>query len=575
MKTNKPISVLLVEDNPGDARLVKEFLAETSNAQFNLTHVDRFEEAFRRLSETSFDVVLLDLSLPDAQGLGTVRRIHMEFPAVPIVVLSGMSDEALAVQAVQGGAQDYLVKGEGGGSLLMRSMRYAIERKQSEERLAYLAQYDHLTGLANRALFRDRLNQALARAERNNQSMALMFLDLDHFKSINDTLGHDAGDQLLEEVAKRLKSCVRKTDTVARIGGDEFTVILEGIASNQDPIIVAQKMIDKLSTPFIVAGQEVFSGISVGITVYPDDGETARELLKYADRAMYRAKDLGCNNYQFYAADLNLRATERLTFRNSLYHALDRDQFMLYYQPQVEVNTGKIVGVEALLRWHLPQFGVLRPDRFIGIAEETELIAPIGEWVLRTACAKCREWLDKGVPPLNMSVNISARQFRRPDLASMIEEILHDTGLNPRRLELELTEGTLMENTDVSITTLTHLKEMGVRVSVDDFGTGYCSLSYLRRFALDSLKIAQPFIDDITLSSDDAAISLAVIALAHSLRLSVIAEGVETQAQLDILKKQGCDIAQGFLFSHPLPDHIIEQVLVTGSMTPTMKLASS
>jgi diguanylate cyclase (GGDEF)-like protein len=575
MKTNKPISVLLVEDNPGDARLVKEFLAETSNAQFNLTHVDRFGEAFRRLAETSFDVVLLDLSLPDAQGLGTVRRIHMEFPAVPIVVLSGMNDEALAVQAVQGGAQDYLVKGEGGGSLLMRSMRYAIERKQSEERLAYLAQYDHLTGLANRALFRDRLNQALARAERNNQSMALMFLDLDHFKSINDTLGHDAGDQLLKEVAKRLKSCVRKTDTVARIGGDEFTVILEGIASNQDPIIVAQKIIDKLSTPFIAAGQEVFSGISVGITVYPDDGETARELLKYADRAMYRAKDLGCNNYQFYAADLNLRATERLTFRNSLYHALDRDQFMLYYQPQVEVNTGKIVGVEALLRWQLPQFGVLRPDRFIGIAEETELIAPIGEWVLRTACAKCREWLDKGVPPLNMSVNISARQFRRPDLASMIEEILHDTGLNPRRLELELTEGTLMENTDVSITTLTHLKEMGVRVSVDDFGTGYCSLSYLRRFALDSLKIAQPFIDDITLSSDDAAISLAVIALAHSLRLSVIAEGVETQAQLDILKKQGCDIAQGFLFSHPLPDHIIEQVLVTGSMTPTMKLASS
>ncbi len=575
MKINKPISVLLIEDNPGDARLVKEFLAETGNAQFNLTHVDRLEEAFRRLAETNFDVVLLDLSLPDAQGLGTVQRIQMAFPNVPIVVLSGMSDETLAFQAVQGGAQDYLVKGEGGGSLLMRSMRYAIERKQTEERLAYLAQYDHLTGLANRALFRDRLDQALARAERNNQRLALMFLDLDHFKSINDTLGHDAGDQLLEEVAQRLKSCVRKTDTVARIGGDEFTVILEGITSNQDPIIVAQKIIDKLSPPFTLAGQEVFSGISIGITVYPDDGETARELLKYADRAMYRAKDLGCNNYQFYAANLNLRATERLTFRNSLYHALDRDQFELHYQPLVEIGTGNIVGVEALIRWQLPQFGILHPDRFIGIAEETELIAPIGEWVLRTACAKCREWLNKGLPPFNMSVNISARQFRRRDLASIIEKILHDTGLNPCMLELELTEGTLMENTEISITTLTRLKDMGVRISVDDFGTGYCSLSYLRRFPLDSLKIAQPFVDDITLSSDDAAISLAIIALAHSLRLSVIAEGVETRAQLSILKEQGCDLAQGFLFSHPLPDHAIEQVLVNGRLTPALKLASS
>jgi diguanylate cyclase (GGDEF)-like protein len=575
MKIHKPINVLLIEDNPGDARLVKEFLTETGNAQFNLTHVERLEEAFSRLSENNFDVVLLDLSLPDAQGLGTVQRIQIEFPAVPIVVLSGMSDERLAVQAVQGGAQDYLVKGEGGGSLLMRSMRYAIERKQTEERLAYLAQYDHLTGLANRALFRDRLDQALARAERNNQRLALMFLDLDHFKSINDTLGHDVGDQLLEEVARRLKSCVRKTDTVARIGGDEFTVILEGITSNQDPIIVAQKIIDKLSPSFILAGQEIFSGISIGITVYPDDGETARELLKYADRAMYRAKDLGCNNYQFYAADLNLRATERLTFRNSLYHALDRDQFQLYYQPQVEVGTGNIVGVEALLRWQLPQFGILRPDRFIGIAEETELITPIGEWVLRTACEKCQEWLDSGFPPFNIAVNISARQFRSRELASMIEGILRETGLDPRRLELELTEGTLMENTDISITTLTHLKDMGVRISVDDFGTGYCSLSYLRRFPLDSLKIAQPFVNDITLSSDDAAISLAIIALAHSLRLSVIAEGVETKEQLAILKGQGCDIAQGFLFSHPLPDHKVEQVLATGRLTPALKLASS
>jgi diguanylate cyclase (GGDEF)-like protein len=562
MDADKAISVLLVEDSPKDVQMVEAMLVDTGEAQFGIRHVPRLGEAFRCLREGKFDVVLLDLSLPDAKGLSSIDEIQTEFPNLPIVVISTRHEEPLAIQAVEEGAQDYLVKGQGDGKLLPRLLRYAIERKWTEQRLAFLSQYDTLTGLANRTLFRDRLNQALARSERSGSQTALMFLDLDHFKAINDTLGYDAGDALLKEVAGRLKRCVRMTDTVARMGGDEFTIILEDITHSQDPARVAHKIIEVLSPPFPLAGHDIFVKPSIGIALFPSDGNTPEELVKYSYRAMCRVKDQGCNSFQYYAAEMNLRATERLTFRSSLHHALERDEFELHYQPQVDLKTGKIIGMEALLRWQLPKYGLLYPDRFIALAEETELITPIGEWVLRTACTQCQTWREIGLPPFNISVNLSARQFRRHDLAEMIDRVLEDSGLDPCSLELELVEGTLMENTMSSSTTLSLLKEMGVRISVDDFGTGYSSLGYLRRFPIDTLKIDRTFVQEITNNSDDAAISKAIIALAHSLRLSVIAEGVEREDQLNVLRSLGCDAAQGFLFSRPLPsDDVVKVVL--------------
>jgi len=560
----KKINVILVEDNPGDARLVFELIGEADPSGFRLTHVSRLAEAIAHLEAESHDVVLLDLSLPDAHGLRTVKEILSRFPGLPIVVLSGLDDEALAIQAVQAGAQDYLVKGMSDGNLLIRSLRYAIERKQTEERLTYLAQFDHLTGLANRTLFNERLTQALSWADRNDHLVALLFLDLDHFKSINDSLGHNAGDRLLISVAERLKKCVRKTDVVSRFGGDEFTVILEGLNSAKDAAAVAQKILETLHPPFDLNAQEVYVTASLGITIYPHDGGSAEELLRYADTAMYRAKDQGRNTYQYFTADMNKRAFEMLAFRNSLHKALDNEEFLIHYQPFVDVRTNRIIAAEALLRWQHPQYGLVYPGRFIPLAEESELIIPIGAWVLRKACERCKSWNDAGLGPIGISVNLSARQFRQRDLPEVVNNILAETGLDPGLLSLELTEGSLMDDPHVASGMLFMLREMGVHISIDDFGTGYSSLSYLKRFPIETLKIAQTFVFDINKDSDDAAIAGAIIALSHSLHLDVVAEGVENHEQLLFLIEHGCDIVQGNYFSFPIPNDELVLLLQHG-----------
>jgi len=564
MTSNDRIHVLLVEDNPGDARLVFELVGEVDPAGFEINHVSRLSEAMSFLESGEQDIVLLDLSLPDAHGLRTVKEILSHFPALPIVVLSGMDDEDIAVQAVQAGAQDYLVKGMGDGNLLIRSLRYSIERKQTEERLSYLAQFDHLTGLANRTLFNERLAQAITWADRNDHLVALLFLDLDHFKAINDTLGHNAGDRLLISVADRLKGCVRKTDMVSRFGGDEFTIILEGLSSAKDAASVAHKILETLLPPFDLDGHEVYVTASLGISIYPLDGGTTVEMLRYADTAMYRAKEEGRNTYQYFTADMNKRAFEMLAFRNSLHKALDNEEFVLHYQPLVDLRSLRIIGTEALIRWNHPQYGLVYPGRFISLAEETELIIPIGEWVLRTACARCKQWNDQGHGPMGISINLSARQFRQRELPHVVDSILAETGLEPQLLSLELTEGSLMEDTHVASGMLFMLKEMGVRISIDDFGTGYSSLSYLKRFPIQTLKIAQTFVVDITKDSDSAAIAAAIIALSHSLHLDVIAEGVETREQLLFLQEQGCDIVQGNFISFPIPADDLGSLLEEG-----------
>ena len=559
--TDNALRVLLIEDNAGDTHLIREMLDEGGVDALELTSVDRVSAGLTHLSDHHTDIILLGLTLPDSQGFETFISIHTHAPHVPTIVLSGLDDEQIGLKAVQEGAQDYLVKGQGDGHLLTRAIRYAIERKRTEQRLAYMAQYDPLTGMANRTLFLDRLTQALALAKRNDWMVALMFLDLDRFKVINDTLGHAVGDLLLKGVADRLRTCMRESDTVARMGGDEFTVILEGIATMRDIETVAKKVLTAMASPLSLDGQEVFVSTSIGIATYPECGDDAGSLTKNADAAMYRAKESGRNTYQVYTPEMNVYTSIRLSLENNLRHALERNEFRLHYQPQVDIHTGRVMGMEALIRWLRPNDEMIPPNQFIPLMEETGLIIPVGQWVLQTACAQMRAWLNAGLPPLPVAVNISPRQLWHGDLPSTIFSLLQDTNLPPSLLELEITEGILMEHTQVNSSTLSDLKAMGITISIDDFGTGYSSLSYLKRFPIDTLKIDQSFVRDITTDSDDAAIATAIIELAHRLRRTVIAEGVETTAQLEFLRAHDCDEIQGYLISRPLPTELIEQWL--------------
>jgi diguanylate cyclase (GGDEF)-like protein len=438
------------------------------------------------------------------------------------------------------------------------------ERKRVELSIRHMAHHDALTGLPNRTLFRDRLTHAMAQADRYHQKLAVLFLDLDRFKAINDTLGHNVGDQLLKIAAERLRSCVRDCDTVARLGGDEFTVIVDDIMEVQDAAVVAQKILDTLSQPFNLHGHEVFISVSVGITLYPTDDESADNLLRNADSAMYRAKEYGRNNYQFYVADMNVKARARLMLESSLRRALDRGEFTLYYQPRVDLFSGRVIGAEALLRWRHPEMGLVPPVEFIPILEETGMIIPVGDWVLRQASQQNRAWQDMGLPPIRMAVNLSVRQFIQKDLAESVLRILEQVGLSPEYMELEITEDLLLEHNQTNIITLTKLRNQGIHISIDDFGTGYSSLSYLKRLPIDTLKIDQSFVRDIDTDPDNKAIASAIIAMANSLHLNVLAEGVETDEQLAFLRAQGCNEIQGFSFSHPLPAEEFERLLREG-----------
>jgi diguanylate cyclase (GGDEF)-like protein len=430
----------------------------------------------------------------------------------------------------------------------------AIERRQAEARLRLLAHYDALTLLPNRDLFRDRLSHALSQAQRHGGMVAVMFLDLDRFKTVNDTLGHDAGDLLLTEVSDRLRRCVRQEDTVARLGGDEFTVIIEQIGRPGDAAVVARKIVDALAPPVNLNGHEAFVTPSIGITIYPSDSDNAEDLLRNADTAMYRVKEEGGNGYLFFTPEMNTLAAGRLDMESGLRRALEREEFIVYYQPKLDLATGTIIGAEALLRWNHPDKGLVSPGQFIPILEETGMIEPVGLWVLNTVCAQMRSWQDAGMPPLTVAVNLSGRQLQRANLSSVIAGILKEAGLAPEFLELEVTESMLMHDPKYAAEMLAEIRAKGVvHIGVDDFGTGYSSLSYLKRFPIDALKLDKSFVDGLPHDEDDIAIARAVIALAHSLKLIVVAEGVETEDQRTFLHENGCDVLQGYLISRPLP----------------------
>lgn len=434
-------------------------------------------------------------------------------------------------------------------------------RKQIEEELLHLASHDALTHLPNRSLLLDRLSQALAYANRSSGQVAIMLIDLDRFKNINDSLGHDVGDKIIMEVGRRLLSMAQHGDTIARVGGDEFVVVLPDVTREETVAMLAQQTLESLSQPMTIQGHEFYPTGSIGISLYPKDGHDSQALLKNADTAMYRAKDAGRNNFQFYASEMNARALDRLKLESGLRRALEREEFVLHYQPQMDIVTGSIVGVEALLRWEPPGQPVVFPEDFIPIAEETGLIMPIGEWVLRTACAQNKAWQTLGrFPKMKVAVNLSARQFKQQDIVKMVSRVLSQTGCAASSLELEITESIIMENPEAAVQTLQNLSDMGVHLSIDDFGTGYSSLSYLKRFPINSLKIDRSFVRDITIDADDAAIAKAVIALAHSLKLQVIAEGVETAEQMAFLREQRCDQVQGYYLSRPLTVDALEQL---------------
>lgn len=426
------------------------------------------------------------------------------------------------------------------------------DRKRAEEQIEFHAFHDVLTHLPNRKLFTDRLGQAVTHARRTGKAVAVIFIDLDHFKSINDTLGHTAGDELLLEMSERLRRCVREDDTVSRLGGDEFTMILNELRQPEDAVTVADKILVAVQQPMTIGGMTVEVSASIGIALFPTDGTDSESLLRNADSAMYRAKESGRNTYQLCTADMKRRATERLSLETRLRRAMHDGQLMLHYQPQVNLVSGRIIGAEALVRWNDPERGLVHPSAFIPLAEESRLILPIDEWVLRTACKQLRDWMDRGYDIDHVSVNLSARQFQQSDLVELVRRALNDSGIPGRALELEITETAAMQNADLTVDILNGLRELGVAISIDDFGTGYSSLNYLKRFPISAVKIDGSFIRDVVTSEGDAAIVSAVIGIARSLRLQVIAEGVETEEQLSFLRRRKCDSAQGYLLGRPV-----------------------
>ncbi len=565
---NEPIKILLVEDDLFYEDYLSEIFAEETEISYELNHVVRIKDCVEHLEQDNFDVILIDLNLPDCTGLDTIYEVESQASNTPIIVLTEQDDNELASQALQSGAQDYLVKGQIDRSTLERSIRYAIERNRLLEQLEeskrlqrHLAYHDALTILPNRHLLHDRLQQALAQSKRSGKLAALLFLDLDGFKRINDTLGHGIGDLLLKSVAKRLKTTVRQVDTVARLGGDEFTIVLLEINHAQDAKDVAQKILKVISQPYKIEEHELFVTASVGISIYPDDGSDIESLIRKADIAMYRAKGQGKNNYQVYNLSMDAKFFERLTLENSLRKAVENEELVAYYQPQVDLRTGEITGVEALVRWQHQKFGLVPPDKFIPLAEETGVILEIDEWMMKTACRQIKNWEREGIANIRVAVNLSTRQFRQKNLTEKVAQILNDSAVQPKNLCLEITENEVMHNIETTVEILQALKKMGVLLSLDDFGTGYSSLSYLKRFPIDILKIDRTFVNGIPSDRDDTAISTAIVVLAHSMELKVIAEGVEKSEQIAFLQSLQCDEIQGFYFSRPLNAETVTDLL--------------
>jgi diguanylate cyclase (GGDEF)-like protein len=559
-----PTRVLLVEDDPREATLIREMLRSMWAEGLVFSHVERLADATRELLDHGASCVLLDLSLPDADGLVALEHIHTSAPDAPIVVLAGDGDEELAVRAVQRGAQDCLLKPEIHPVGLRRAVKLAIERKRSELQLAHQALHDPLTELPNRALFMDRLGVALDRSRRTSASIAVLFLDVDNFKTINDSLGHAAGDQLLVGLAHRLRAMLRPMDTVARFGGDEFTFLFEDLESEREVVLIAERVSRTAGLPILLDDRETALTVSIGIAMVTDPSVPPETVIRESDAAMYRAKELGRSRYELFDEASRQRASERLEMETALKHAVERSELRVLYQPKVALGTrSDVIGFEALVRWEHPERGLISPSEFIPLAEETGLVLAIGEYVLTEALRQVKRWRITN-PNVTIAVNLSFRQLQDTGLVSMLNGALRASRVEPGALCLEVTESAVTHNPELAGRMIEALKGIGVRLAIDDFGTGYSSLATLKQLPIDTLKIDQSFVHSLDSDPDEAQLVGAVIDLAHALGLSVIAEGVETDAQLARLRELGCDGAQGFLFGRPLPAHEAEALLVDG-----------
>ncbi len=578
MKTLRPYSnktkasdksIVLIVDDEIISRYTVEALLESEG--YTLIFAESGKEALEKAETFMPDLMLLDVMMPGMNGFEVCQHLreNPRLAELPVVMVTALGDRESRLRGIEMGADDFMTKPFDKDELrarvrsITRLNRYR-RLVETEEQLAYLANYDVLTELPNRSLLIERLRQTLGHASRNSQGVVILVLDIDGFQVINDTIGHQYGDELLCKVAKRLTSTISAGSTVARLGSDEFAILLESDDPVTEVSTLAQSLLNNLHHSMELNNHDIAITSSIGISVYPSDGNDALILLKNANTAMSRAKTLGKNTYQFFTEEMNSAAFERLILENQLRKVLIQNELQVYYQPQIDILSGCVVGVEALLRWQHPEQGLVLPGHFISIAEDTGFIIPIGEWVLHTACLQVKSWLEQGISPLRVSVNVSSKQFKDPNLLPTIKRILEETQLEPHCLELELTESVLMEEDrhhycDECI--FKELQTMGVNIAIDDFGTGYSSLSYLKRFPVNTLKIDRSFIKDICQNNDDAAITTAIIAMAHSLQLSVVAEGVEKSEQLMFLRSRKCEVVQGYLFSRPLPAEEITNLL--------------
>jgi diguanylate cyclase (GGDEF)-like protein len=558
------LNILVVDDDELDRVTVKRAFRH-SRQSINIDEAADEASALTLLRNNIYDCILLDYRLGATDGLDLFEKIQTrECNQAPVIMLSGMEDEALMLKCLKAGVQDYLLKSEITTHNLIRAVRYAQERKQINEQLRFVAEHDVLTGLANRALFLSSIKMAMARAKRNGNYLAVMYIDLDHFKGINDSLGHDIGDALLKAVSDKLKFSVRGSDLVSRIGGDEFAVLLDGIEEQTAAVKVAQHILDVMSIPVNLTGDDIVVTPSIGVAIYPGSGNDVSALVQCADTAMYRAKKSGRNNFCFYSNEMHSLAMEYASLKNELGHAIKHNELELYYQPQFSARTGRITGLEALIRWNHPQRGMVSPVDFIPVAENCGLIVAIGDWVLGQACQQFSEWSNKGLfdeGAVVLSVNVSAHQLHQGDIATLVKNTLEKNAIEGHLLELELTESVLIDDLEQCANTLHTITRHGVRIALDDFGTGYASFRHLQKLPLHTLKIDRSFIDKVDVDKKHAEIVASIIAMGKALNLEIVAEGVETEPQEALLKAYGCDTLQGFYYSKPLPAKEIEALL--------------